>query len=62
MDKVPRKGVAYGSDVDEEKSDPEPMPNCAPKVCEMEGSTVVDVNEGSTWDKWGTPVVNGDDV
>ena len=51
MDKVPRKGVACRSDVDEEKSDPEPMPGCAPKVCGMEGSIVIDVNEGPTLDE-----------
>ena len=48
MEKVPRKGVACRSDVDEEKSDLESMPDCAPKVCGMEGLTVVDVNEGPT--------------
>ena len=32
MDKVPRKGVACGSEVVEEKSDLELMPDCAPKV------------------------------
>ena len=42
MDKVPGKGVACGSDVDEEKRDPELMPDCTPNVCGMEGSTVVD--------------------
>ena len=45
---VPRKGVACRSEVNEEKSDPEPMLGCAPKVCGMEGSNVVDVNEGPT--------------
>ena len=48
MEKVPRKGVAYGSDLDEEKSDLELMLDCAPKVCGMEGTIVVDVNEGPT--------------
>ena len=48
MDKILGKGVACGSDVDEEKSDMESMPDCAPKVCGMEGLTVVDVNEGPT--------------
>ena len=48
MDKVLGKGVACGSEVDEEKSDPEPMPGCVPKVCGMEGLTVVDANEGLT--------------
>ena len=51
MDKVPGKGVACGSDVDEEKSDLEPMPSCAPNVCGMEGSIFIDVNEGPTLDK-----------
>ena len=51
MDKVPRKGVACRSDVDEEKNDPDPMPGCALSVCGMEGSTVVDVNEGPTLDE-----------
>ena len=46
MDKVLGNGVVCGSDVDEEKSDPEPMPGCAPKVFGMEGLTVV--NEGPT--------------
>lgn len=48
MEKVPRKGVACGSEVVEEKSDPKLMPGCAPKVCGMEGFTIVDVNEGLT--------------
>ena len=48
MDKVPRKGVACGSEVFEEKNDPEPIPGCAPDVGGMEGLTVVDVNKGST--------------
>ena len=51
MDKVPRKGVACGSDVDEENKDLEPMPGCAPNVCGMEGSTVIVVNEGQTLDE-----------
>ena len=51
MDKVPGKGVAHGSDVDEEKSVMKLMLGCAPKVCGMEGSTVVDVNEGPTLDE-----------
>ena len=51
MDKVPRKGVACGTDVDEEKRDLEPMPGCAPSVCGMEGSTIVDVNEGPTFEE-----------
>ena len=48
MDKVPGKGVACESEVDEEKSDPELMSGCAPKVCGMEGLTIIDVNEGPT--------------
>ena len=46
MEKVPGKGVACGSEVDEEKSDLEPMPSCSPEVCGMEGLTIV--NEGPT--------------
>ena len=48
MDIVPRKGVAYRSRVVEEKSDPIPMPGCAPKNCGMEGSTVDDANRDPT--------------
>ena len=48
MEKVPGKGVACGSNVEEKKSDLEPMLGCAPKVCGMEGSIVVDVNKGPT--------------
>ena len=48
MEKVPRKGVACGSEVVEEKSDPKSMPGCAPKVCGMEGTIVIDVNQGPT--------------
>ena len=44
MEKVPRKGVAGGSEVVEEKGDPEPMPGCAPRNWGMEGSTVDDAN------------------
>ena len=51
MEKVPGKGVVCESDVDEEKSDPEPMPGCAPSVSGMEGSTIIDVNEGQTLDE-----------
>ena len=51
MYKVPRKYVACGSDAGEEKRDLEPMPSCAPKVCGMDGSTVVDEKEGLTFDK-----------
>ena len=51
MEKVPGKGLACGSDVDEEKRDLESMPSCAPNVCRMEGSTVVDVNEGPTFEE-----------
>ena len=48
MDKVPRKGATCGSEVFEEKNDPEPMLSCAPDVGGMEGLTVVDANEGPT--------------
>ena len=51
MDKVPRKVVACGSDVDEEKRDLEPMLGCAPSVCRMDGSIVVDEKEGPTFDE-----------
>ena len=51
MDKVPGKGLVCGSDVDEEKSDPNSMLDCAPTVCGMEGSTIIDVNEGPTLDE-----------
>ena len=30
MEKVPGKGVACGSEAEEEKFDPKLMPNCAP--------------------------------
>ena len=30
MENVPGKGVARGSEAEEEKFDPEPMPSCAP--------------------------------
>lgn len=32
MDMIPRRGVACGSGVVEENSDPEPMPGCAPEI------------------------------
>ena len=32
MDTIPRKGVACGSEVVKEKSDPELMPGCAPEI------------------------------
>ena len=51
MDKVPGKGVACGSNVDEEKRDLEQISSCAPNVCGMEGSTVIDVNEGPTFEE-----------
>ena len=51
MDKVPGKGVMCGSDVDEEKSDLKPMPSCAPNVCGMEGSTIIELNEGPALDE-----------
>ena len=48
MDMVPGKGVACGSEVVEEKGDPEPMPGYAPEICGMEGSTVDDANNDLT--------------
>ena len=42
MEKVPRKGVAGGSEVVEENVDPETNPGCAPDNCGTEGSTVED--------------------
>ena len=45
MDMVPGKGVSCGSEVVEEKGDPEPMPGCAPEIWGMEGSTVDDANK-----------------
>ena len=50
MEKVPRKGVAGGSEVMEEKIDPEPMPGCAPEIWGMEGSTVDDASNVPTLD------------
>ena len=46
MDMVPGKGVACGSEVVEENSDPELMPGCAPEIWGMEGLTVDDANNG----------------
>ena len=43
--------MACGSDVDEEKRDPEPMPGCAPSVYGMDGSTVVDEKKVQTLNK-----------
>ena len=54
--------MVCGSDVGEDKIDPEPIPGCAPSVCGMDGSTIVDEKEGPTLDKSQTPVVNGVDV
>ena len=51
MEKVPRKGVACGSEVDEEKRDLKQMLGSAPSVCGMEGSTVVDVNKGPPFEE-----------
>ena len=34
--------MGCGSDVGEEKRDSELMPDCAPSVCGMDGSTVID--------------------
>ena len=62
MEKVPGKDVACRRDVGKEKRDPKLMPDCAPNVCGMEGSTIIEVNEGPTLDECETPVVNGDDV
>ena len=50
MEKVPGKGVASGSEVVEEKGDPEPMPGCALEIWGMEGSTVNDANKDLTLD------------
>ena len=50
MEKVPRKGVAGGSEVVEEKVDPEPMLGCAPENWGMEGSTVEDANRDPVLD------------
>ena len=44
MEKVPGKGVAGGSEAEEEKFDAEPMPSCAPDNWGMEGSMVDDAN------------------
>ena len=44
MEMVPRKGVASGSEVVEEKVDPKLMPGCAPENWGMEGSIVDDAN------------------
>ena len=46
MHRVPRKGVACGSEVVEEKSDPEPMPGCAPEIWGMEALTMDGANNG----------------
>ena len=48
MDTIPGKGVACGSEVVEEKGDPEPMPSFALEICRMEGSTVDDANKDPT--------------
>ena len=44
MEKVPRKGVADGSEVVEENVDPKTNPSCVPDNWGMEGSTVEDAN------------------
>ena len=44
MEKVPGKGVAGGSEVAEEKVDPELRPSCDLGNWGMEGSTVDDAN------------------
>ena len=43
--------MGCGSDVGEEKRDPEPMIYCGPRVCGMDGSTVVDEKEDPTFDE-----------
>ena len=43
--------MACGSNVGEEKRDLEPMLSCAPSVCGMDGSNVVDEKEGPTFDE-----------
>ena len=43
--------MACGSDVGEEKRDLELMPGCAPNVCGMDGSTIVNEKEGPTLDE-----------
>ena len=50
MEKVPRKGVAGGSEVVVENVDPELNPSCAPDNWGMEGSTVDDENSDPTLD------------
>ena len=50
MDMVLGKGVACESEVVEEKGDSEPMPDCAPEIWGMEGSTVDDATKDSTLD------------
>ena len=45
MEMVLGKGVVGGSEVVEEKVDLESMPDCAPKIWVMEGSTVEDANK-----------------
>jgi len=44
MEKVPRKGVAGGSEVVEENIDPEMNLGCPPDNWGMEGSTIDDEN------------------
>ena len=39
------------NDVGEEKKDLELMPDCAPSVCGMDGTTVVNEKEGPTLDE-----------
>ena len=50
MEKVPRKGVAGGSEVVEENVDLEMNPGCAPNNWGMEGSTVDDANSDMVLD------------
>ena len=50
MEKVSGKGVAGGSEVEEEKFDLEPMPSCALVNWGIEGSIVDDANRDLTLD------------
>ena len=50
MEKVPRKGVAGGSEVVVENVDLETNPGCTPHNWGMEGSMVEDANSDSVLD------------
>ena len=50
MEKVPGKGVVGGSEVGEEKVDPEMNLGCAPNHWGIEGSTVDDANRDPALD------------